>query len=349
MAMASSHTPLLLLLLVVVACSCRASSSHAVDPTCPPAKISAVLAAAEASSCGGPQCQPPAPHVPVPVFPYDIDPMQFALNLEFTEAEFFLHAAYGVGLDQIAPNLTLGGPPPVGAMKANLDDVTWRIAAEFGLQEVGHLRAIQNTVGGFPRPKIDLSAKNFARVMDAAFGYRLNPPFDPYINSLNFLLASYVIPYLGINGYTGTNPIIDGYATKKLLAGLLAVEAGQDAVFRALLFERKRETVPPYKGITVAEFTDRISATRNQLGKCGVKDEGLTVPPELGAEGRICTNVLSADRDSLSYPRTPAELLRILYLTGDEHVPGGFFPEGANGKIAREFLAKPFAFAAGEN
>ncbi|VAI91418.1 unnamed protein product [Triticum turgidum subsp. durum] len=345
MAVASSHTYAPLLLLFLLACSCRASPGHAVDPTCPLAKVSAV--AVETLDCGGPRCQPPAPHVPVPVFPYDIDPMQFALNLEYTEAEFFLHAAFGVGLDQIAPNLTLGGTPPVGAMKANLDEVTWRIVAEFGLQEVGHIRAIQNTVGGFARPKIDLSASNFARVMDQAFGYHLDPPFNPYIDSRNFLLACYVIPYLGINGYTGTNPIIDGYETKHLLAGLLAVEAGQDAVFRALLFERKSETVPPYKGITVAEFTDRISAARNQLGKCGVKDEGLTVPPELGAEGRICTNVLSADRDSLSYARTPEELLSILYLTGDEHVPGGFFPEGANGKIAREFLRKPFA--AGDN
>jgi hypothetical protein len=77
------------------------------------------------------------------VFPYDVDPLQFALNLEYTEAEFFLHAAYGVGLDQIAPNLTLGGPPPVGAMKANLDEVTWRVVAEFGLQEVGHLRFVK--------------------------------------------------------------------------------------------------------------------------------------------------------------------------------------------------------------
>jgi hypothetical protein len=77
------------------------------------------------------------------VFPYDVDPLQFALNLEYIEAEFFLHAAYGVGLDQIAPNLTLGGPPPVGAMKANLDEVTWRVVAEFGLQEVGHLRFVK--------------------------------------------------------------------------------------------------------------------------------------------------------------------------------------------------------------
>lgn len=163
----------------------------------------------------------------VPTLPHDIDPIQFAQNLEFTEAEFFLHAVHGVGLDQFMPCLMLGGPPPVGAMKANLDKVTWRIITEFGYEEVGHLRAIQNTVGGFPRPLIDLSAHNFARDMDEAFGYHLDPPFDPYINSLNFLLASYVIPYLGINGYTGTNPIIDGYARKKLLAGLLGVGAGQ--------------------------------------------------------------------------------------------------------------------------
>jgi len=130
--------------------------------------------------------------------------------------------------------------------------VTWRIVAEFGLQEIGHVRAIQRTVGGIPRPLIDLSAHNFARIMDEAFGYHLNPPFDPYINSLNFLLASYVVPYLGLNGYVGTNPIIDGYETKKLLAGLLGVEAGQDAVFRGLLLERLGEAVPPYGNITVA-------------------------------------------------------------------------------------------------
>ncbi|KAG2540834.1 desiccation-related protein PCC13-62-like [Panicum virgatum] len=337
--MASYASPsfMLLLLLQLWSCSEALPGGHLVDPTCPREWPSA---AATSSDYNEPSCQPPAPHIPVAVFPYDVDPMQFALNLEYTEAEFFLHAAYGVGLDEIAPKLALGGPLPMGARKANLDEVTWRIVAEFGLQEVGHVRAIQRTVGGIPRPLIDLGAHNFARIMDAAFGYRLNPPFDPYINSLNFLLASYVVPYLGLNGYVGTNPIIDGYETKKLLAGLLGVEAGQDAVFRGLLFERLGEVVPPYGNITVAEFTDRVSALRNRLGRCGVMDEGLTVPRELGAEGAICTNVLSADRDSLSYARTPAELLRALYLTGDEHMPGGFYPEGANGRIARSFLGK---------
>lgn len=117
----------------------------------------------------------------------------------------------------------------------------------------------------------------------------------------------------------------------------MGVEAGQDAVIRHHLYERGEQLVHPYN-ITVTEFTNRISELRNNLGMCGVKDEGVFVPPELGAEMRTSSNVLSADRNSLSYPRTPKEILRIVYGTGNESVPGGFFPRGANGKIALQYL-----------
>lgn len=126
----------------------------------------------------------------------------------------------------------------------------------------------------------------------------------------------------------------------QLLAGLLGVESGQDAVIRTYLYERAEEQVHPYNH-TVAEFTAYISELRNRLGKCGIKDEGIIVQEDLGAENRTMTNILSADPNSLSYMRTPAEVLRVVYSTGNEHIPGGFYPEGANGKIAREFLKKP--------
>ncbi|CAL4939351.1 unnamed protein product [Urochloa decumbens] len=344
--------PFLLLLLLQLCSWGVALPDQFVDPTCPQQPLPAALAAL-LPNYGGPVCKPPAPHVPVAVFPYDVDPVQFALNLEYTEAEFFLHGAYGEGLDQIAPVMAMGGPPPVGARKANLDEKTLPVIKEFALQEVGHIRAIKRTVGGIRRPLIDLSADNFARVMDQAFGYVLNPPFDPYVNSLNFLLACYVIPYLGINGYVGTNPIIDGYKTKEAADATEIYACDVCSSWQGCWVWRQGRTrcsgrssssaaARPCRRTTsrwaVAEFTDRVSALRNRLGRCGVKDEGLTVPRELGAEGAICTNVLSADKDSLSYARTPAELLGILYLTGDEGKPGGFYPEGANGKIARSFL-----------
>lgn len=115
------------------------------------------------------------------------------------------------------------------------------------------------------------------------------------------------------------------------------MESGQDAVIRALLYERAVEIVPPY-GITVAKFTNYISGLRNKLAMCGIKDEGIIVPPELGAENRTTSNVLSADTASLGYARTPPEILRIVYSTGSEYRPGGFFPKGANGNIAQRFL-----------
>ncbi|XP_034228825.1 desiccation-related protein PCC13-62-like [Prunus dulcis] len=272
-----------------------------------------------------------------PIEANDTDLIQFALNLEFLEAEFFLYGALGEGLDAISPNLALGGPPPIGGHKANLNPLVAPIIQEFGYQEVGHLRAIITTIGGFPRPLLNLSRENFAALFDQAAGFSLTPPFDPYANSVNFLLASYAIPYVGLVGYVGTIPNLTEPTNRRFVASLLGVEAGQDAVIRALLYKMAHWKVFPYR-LTVADFTNLISGLRNKLGGCGIKDEGIIVPETLGAENRTCSNVLSADLDSLSYARTQPEILRIVYATGDESVPGGFYPRGANGNIARRFL-----------
>ncbi|EEF43133.1 desiccation-related protein PCC13-62 [Ricinus communis] len=269
----------------------------------------------------------------------DVDLLEFPINLEYLEAEFFLYGSLGDGLDVFAPNLTSGGPPPIGATKAKLDPFTRDVIRQFAWQEVGHLRAIKNVVKGFPRPLLDLRAETFAKVIDDAFGQPLFPPFDPYACSLNFLIASYIVPYVGLTGYVGANPKLSASISKQLVAGLLAVESGQDAVIRTLLYERAIEKVYPYK-ITVAEFTDRISELRNKLGNNGNKDEGIIVAKERGAEGQVRGNVLAGDEYSVGYPRTPEEILRIVYGGGDEHVPGGFYPKGADGRIAKSYLRK---------
>ncbi|GAB4842973.1 ER membrane complex subunit 6 [Ancistrocladus abbreviatus] len=267
----------------------------------------------------------------------DADLLEFPLNLEYLEAEFFLWGSLGYGLDKFDPNLTAGGPSPCGAQIARLDPFTKDVIYQFALQEVGHLRAIKSRVKGFPRPLLNLSAAHFASIMDNAFGYPLNPPFDPYANSINYLLASYVIPYVGLTGYVGANPKLKAPASKQLVAGLLAVESGQDAVIRGLLYRLAASQVLPYR-ITVAAFTERISELRNKLGKDGLKDEGLVVPRVWGPEGKSVGNVLAGDENSLGYGRTPEEILRIVYGNGDEHVAGGFYPEGAKGRIAESCL-----------
>jgi Ferritin-like domain len=71
----------------------------------------------------------------------DIDLIEFPLNLEFLEAEFFLWGSLGYGLDKVAPNLADGGPLPIGGKKANLDALTRDIIMQFAYQEVGHVRS----------------------------------------------------------------------------------------------------------------------------------------------------------------------------------------------------------------
>merc|ERR1711915_578266 len=136
-------------------------------------------------------------------------------------------------------------PPPIGAKKANLDPSVREIIKEFAYQEVGHIRVIKKTVHGFPRPQLNLTAANFGSIMNAALNTTLKPPFNPYANSVNYLLASYLIPYVGLTGYVGTNPHLQSATAKRLVAGLLGVESGQDAVIRALLYERLFEKVAP--------------------------------------------------------------------------------------------------------
>ncbi|XP_010549015.1 PREDICTED: desiccation-related protein PCC13-62 [Tarenaya hassleriana] len=260
--------------------------------------------------------------------------LEFALNLEYMEAEWFLNGALGYGLDQVAPNLAMGGPPPSGARIANLDPFTRDLISQFAFQEFGHLRAIKERVKGFPRPHMDLSGGAFAKVMDEALGMTLVPSFDPYSNPINFLLASYLVPYVGLTGYVGSLPNLQCPSFRKLVGGLLAVESGQDAVIREMLYEKARLRVVPY-GVTVAAFTSRISSLRNRLGKAGSsKDEGLIVE----REGRVRGNVLVGDEFSLAYARSPEEILRIVYGSGNESVVGGFFPRGCDGKVARSYL-----------
>jgi len=70
----------------------------------------------------------------------DVDLLEFPLNLEYLEAEFFLFGSLGHGLDVVAPELAEGGPPPIGARLARLGDLVRDVILQFGRQEVGHIR-----------------------------------------------------------------------------------------------------------------------------------------------------------------------------------------------------------------
>jgi hypothetical protein len=68
----------------------------------------------------------------------------------------------------------------------------------------------------FPRVQLDISKATFAKLMDSALNETLNPPFDAYASCMNFVLASYWVPYVGLTGYTGSAPYLDGFGAKSV-------------------------------------------------------------------------------------------------------------------------------------
>ena len=44
----------------------------------------------------------------------------------------------------------------------------------------------------------------------------MNPPFDPYLDTVHYLLASYAIPYVGLVGYVGTIPSLTNETSQRV-------------------------------------------------------------------------------------------------------------------------------------
>ncbi|KAL4378415.1 hypothetical protein GQ457_02G002760 [Hibiscus cannabinus] len=252
-----------------------------------------------------------------------------------------LRATLGVGINDISPGLVQPGPTPIGPMRANLDNATRGIVEEMGLNGVGHLKAIANGIQllnapPLSRPLVDLSPPAIAGVLflnPAAFV----PPFNPYANTLSFLIAINIITSVLVTYEGAMASAIVGNAQQQLLSGIERTNAAELGVIRAQLYASVNAPVPPYP-FTVENLVDRAAEAANVRGKCGVKEEGLTVPVQQGAEGRTSVNIVAGDVNALAFTRNEPEVLRILFGTGNATVPGGVFPAGLPGIIYQLIL-----------
>lgn len=90
---------------------------------------------------------------------------------------------------------------------------------------------------------------------------------------------------------------------RQLVAKLLAVESGQNAIIQNKQYRRKDKKVVPYN-YTTAEFTAATANLRNSYTGA-VVTEGIAVAEALGAEGMITRNILANDVDSVAYTSVP--------------------------------------------
>ncbi|KAK9823094.1 hypothetical protein WJX72_000228 [[Myrmecia] bisecta] len=247
--------------------------------------------------------------------PTDTDILNFALQLECLEGQFYSYAAFGQGLNATDRG---NGPQALGGKKANLTAEVQAIANEIATDEINHVRFLRAALGANATacPAIDIFSA-FTNAASAAFGVaNLSPVFDVYANDINFLLGAYIFEDVGVTAYKGAAPLISNPAYLGAAAGIMAVEAYHAATVRTLLLGAAN-IVTPY-GVNVTDVVSAISALRNKVGGAGL-DEGIIVDDYV--------NLVPADANSIAFSRTPAQVLDIVYL-GNASTPGGFFPNG---------------------
>jgi len=246
----------------------------------------------------------------------DADILNFALNLEYVEAQFYIAAFLGRPLDPADtkdPNgvgnagFVLGG----SAVPFKTESIA-AYAQKITIDEVNHVRFLRRVLGkqAVVQPNIDL-LNSFNALGVAAGLIPAGTQFNPFADEVSFLLGAFIFEDVGVTAYAGAAALLQNKDYLSAAASILAIEAYHSGTVRTVL-----------AGLGQQKAADAISAVRAKAG--GGKEQGLVV-------GNLRFNTSPSDSDSLAFRRTTTEVLNIVY--NGRSTGGGFFPNQMNGTI----------------
>jgi hypothetical protein len=260
--------------------------------------------------------------------PTDPDILNFALNLEYLEAQFYSYAFNGTGLPAAMLTGTGTQGTVTGGRKVNFTDpVVAAYAREIAGDEIAHVAFLRSALGSaaVSMPSIDVGTDPngaFSSAARAAGLVAAGQAFDPYASDENFLLGAFIFEDVGVTAYKGAAPLISNKTYTEAAAGILAVEAYHASIVRTTLYQKGIAT----PSAMLIEATEAISKARDSLD--GATDDDQGIAPINGA-----SNIVPLDSNGLAYSRSTGQVLNIVYLNNTAVMKGGFFPAGVNGTI----------------
>jgi len=246
----------------------------------------------------------------------DVNILNFALNLEYLEAEFYVRAAFGRGLaDSDTDGTGTRGAVTGGRAVPFASEAIRQYATEIARDEEAHVRFFRRSLGAdrIARPAIDLMG-SFTAAARAAGIIGSTDIFDPFADESSFLLAAFVFEDVGVTAFKGSARFLTNKDFLEATAGVLAVEAYHAGIIRTVLFARGLRTP-----------AQQISDLRDGVDGATDIDQGIIGPDGLA-------NLVPTDGDAIAFSRTPRQVLNIVFLQANA-VSGGFFPQGVNGGL----------------
>ncbi len=260
----------------------------------------------------------------------DVEILNFALQLEYLEAQFYSFAAFGTGL----PNSSLTGTGTqggvIGGRQVNFTDpLVRRYANEIAADEVAHVNFLRGALGGsaVAQPAIDVGGTDpngaFSSAARAAGLVGPGQAFDPYASDEAFLLGAFIFEDVGVSLYKGAAPLVTSKTFLEAAAGILAAEAYHAGLVRTVLSAKGIATP------SLIDATEAISNARDSLDGPTDLDQGVR---PTGTGNAAASNIFPSDNNGIAFSRTVAQGLNIVYLRpGTGVTQGGFFPAGLNG------------------
>ncbi|MFG5117906.1 ferritin-like domain-containing protein [Methylorubrum sp. POS3] len=246
----------------------------------------------------------------------DTDILNFALNLEYLEAEFYLRGATGRGLSDSEVTGTGALGAVTGGRQVNFATAAIRnYAVEIASEERIHVQFLRSALGSarVARPAINLTS-SFTAAAQAAGLISSGQTFDAFADETSFLLAAYIFEDVGVSAYLGAAPLLTSKSVLAAAGGILSAEAYHAGTIRTVLYSRG-----------LFDQALKISDARDSLDGSTDLDQGI-------GTSTIANISLTNPSNGQAYARTTSQVLNIVYLNTSTQ-PGGFFPSGLNGTI----------------
>ncbi len=252
----------------------------------------------------------------------DPDILNFALNLEYLEAQFYALATTGTPLSASmtasGDGTTAGGTVTVkaNAMVPFVTPFLQQFANEVAMDELNHVTFLRGALGtaAVAQPNIDLMNSFNALAMAAGLG----ATFDPFASETNFLLGAFIFEDVGVTAYQGAAPLISSKTYLDKAVGIHGVEAYHAASIRTRIYQA---------GTTAQQASQAIAATRAKLD--GTNDDDIGV----STASNGASTIVDADANARTFARSTTEVLSIVYGGGAAGTGGAFFPNAMNGTI----------------
>ena len=284
-----------------------------------------LLSACDDDDDDNPTPTPSPTPTPTPAAVTDADILNFALNLEYLEGNYYNQAAFGQSVSgSLATGTSTQGPVTGGRQVNFTDPVVADYAREIAFYEIAHITFLRSQLGSaaVAMPAINIAGDAtgaFTAAARAAGVIGATDVFDPYASDENFLLGAYLLTDVGVTAYRGSARLITNKVFLEAAAGILATECYHDAAIRGTLYA---------KGLTrpvIYTNVQKISDARDGLDGPTDTDQGI---------GDATTaNIVPTDDNGIVLGRTAAQVLNVVYLNKAATSSGGFFPAGVNGTI----------------